>query len=222
MDVDIHFAVGQFEEKQHYRKNSWRQDVAISLGECVLNEAVTDQAAVDEDVDRVAVEFLNLGLRDEAVYAQFAGISGTFRFVFFRAAPRRRLWQADLFQRLHGRHRNQLVENLLPKNLINALAVARYRGRDQHGVGSRVQLEVLVRMRQRVLRDQGGDMGKFGGLRLQKFLARGDIEKKITNGERGPHRQAGFFYAKDLAAVDFDDGSRGLFRSACFQMQARN
>src|SRR5713101_6366929 len=111
MDVDVHFTVGQFEEEQHDGKDGGRQDVAISLGERVLNEAVTNQASVDENVDRVAVEFLNLGLRNEAMNAELTGIFGGFLFVFVAASPGRRLRKADAFQRLHGRGRNQLVEN---------------------------------------------------------------------------------------------------------------
>ncbi len=60
----------------------------------------------------------------------------------------------------------------LSEDLVHALAVAGDRRRDQHGIGGRVQFEMLVRMRQRVVRYQRCDVREFGGFRLQKFLAR--------------------------------------------------
>ena len=44
---------------------------------------------------------------------------------------------------------------------------------------------MLVGMGQRVVRDQRSDMREFGGFGLEKFLARGRVEKKIADGDRG-------------------------------------
>ena len=74
MDVDIHLAGRQFEKQQHDRIDRGRNDVAIGLGESVLDQAVANQAAVDEDENRIAIQLLDLGLRDEAVEAHLAGI----------------------------------------------------------------------------------------------------------------------------------------------------
>ena len=161
----------------------------------MLDEAIADQASVDEDVDRVAIQFLDFGLGDEAVDAEFAErwsgficchlvSSGGSPVVFnFFAAPGRRLRQADAFQRLQRGDGNQLVENFLAENLVHALAVSRDRRRHQHGVGGGVQLEMLVGMRQRVVRHQRCDVRQLGGFGFQKFLARRNIEEKIADGD---------------------------------------
>ena len=51
MHVDVDFAGRHVEKQQHHRENRGRQDVAIGLDDGVLDEAVADQASVDEDVD---------------------------------------------------------------------------------------------------------------------------------------------------------------------------
>ena len=68
-----------------------------------------------------------------------------------------------------GGDRNQLVQNFFAENLVNALAVARDRRRHQHGVGRRVQFEMLVGMGQRVVRDQRRDVRKLGRFRLSEI-----------------------------------------------------
>jgi len=49
----------------------------------VLDEAVTDEASVDEYEDGVAVEFLDFRLGDEAMEAHLAGIGGGFAVILF-------------------------------------------------------------------------------------------------------------------------------------------
>ncbi len=51
MNVDIHFAGWQFQKQQHHRIYRWRNDVAISLGQTVLDQTVANQSSVDEDID---------------------------------------------------------------------------------------------------------------------------------------------------------------------------
>ena len=101
MHIHVHFAAGQLEKEQHHGIDRRRQNVAVGLGEGVLNEPVADQASIDENVNRVAIELLNLGLRDEAMHAHFAGFDRALLFIFFFPAPRRRLGQANVLQRLH-------------------------------------------------------------------------------------------------------------------------
>ena len=74
MHIDVHFAAGQVEKQQHHRENRGRQDVAVGLDDGVLDQAVADQASVDEDVNRIAIQFLDFGLGDETVYAEFAEV----------------------------------------------------------------------------------------------------------------------------------------------------
>ncbi len=209
--IDVDFAAGQVEEQQHHRVDGWRQNVAISLGDGVLDEAVADQASVDEDINRIAVEFLDFRFGDETVQAEFAKGWGRFCSFFacypwlrLLAAPRWGLRQADAFQRLQGGDGNQLVQNLFSENLVHALAVTRYRRRYQHGVGGGVQLEMLVGMGQGVVRDQRRDVREFGGFGLQELLPGRNIKEKIADGDAGSGGQAGFFYCEYLAAVDFN------------------
>src|SRR5580700_4222451 len=141
MDVDIDLAGRQFEKQQHYRVDRGRNDVAICLSESVLDEAVANQAAVDEDEDRIAIQLLDFGLRDEAVEAHFAGFRRAGRIavlIFLLASPRRGLGQAYALERLHGCDRNQLIEGLLAEDLIDALAVSRDGRGYEHGVGGRM------------------------------------------------------------------------------------
>ena len=157
MDVDIHLARRQFQKQQHHRIHRRRNDVAVGLGQSVLDEAVANQPAVDEDENRIAIQLLDFGLRNEAVKAHLAGICGsggiTF-FVFVLAPPGRRLRHAHVLKWLHSRHSNQLVEGFFAEDLINAFAVARHRRGDQHGVSGGMQFEMLFGMRQSIVRDQ--------------------------------------------------------------------
>ena len=40
MDIYVHFAGGQLEEKQHHRVNRWRKNVSVSLDQRMLDEPV--------------------------------------------------------------------------------------------------------------------------------------------------------------------------------------
>ena len=91
MDVDVDLFGGHLEKEQDDGEAGGRKDVAVGLGEGVEDEAIADEAAVDEDVDRVAVEFLELGFGDEAGDAEEAGVGG---FVVFVALPGWGLGQA--------------------------------------------------------------------------------------------------------------------------------
>ena len=66
VDVDVDFLRWHFEKEQHDRKRRRRDDVAVRLGERVENEAIADEAAIDEDIDGIAVELLQRGLGDKA------------------------------------------------------------------------------------------------------------------------------------------------------------
>src|SRR6266446_712581 len=107
----------------------------------MLDQSVTDETAIHECVDRIPVQLLNFRLRIKAVHAQAARISGSIAILVFLAPPRRRLWKTDARQGQLRSYGNELIENILSKDLINALAVTRHRRRNQHRVGCRMQLE---------------------------------------------------------------------------------
>src|SRR5258708_1076405 len=118
MHVDIDLSSRHLEKQQHDRKYSRWHDVAISIGERVLNQPIANQTAVDENKNRVAIELLNLRLRNETMKTNFSRLQ--FLDLFRIAPPGRRLWQPNMFERLHPRQRNQVVKCLLSKNLIHA------------------------------------------------------------------------------------------------------
>ena len=91
MNVDVHFFRRQFKKQQYHGIHCRRQDVAVSVREGVLNQAIANQAAIHENIDRVAIELLDLRLGNESVQADFSGISRTVFLIFFRSSPRRRL-----------------------------------------------------------------------------------------------------------------------------------
>ncbi len=75
--------------------------------------------------------------------------------------PRRGFRKTGARQLDFGRQRQQLVQGVLAEDLKDALRRLAYRGRDQESVGGRVQLEMLVRMGQRVMGNQGGYVSQF-------------------------------------------------------------
>ena len=81
MHVDIDFGGRHLQKQQHHRKNRRRQNIAVSIGERVLNEAIADQPSIYKNEDRVAVELLDLRLRNEAMQGDFARL-WPFRFFF--------------------------------------------------------------------------------------------------------------------------------------------
>ncbi len=65
-------------------------------------------------------------------------------------------------------------------------------------------------MGERVVGDEGGDVGELGLLGLEEFAAGGGVEEEVADGEGGPDGVAGGVNAEDVAAGDLDEGS-GVF-----------
>src|SRR5664280_448570 len=218
MHVDVNLGEGHLQEQQHDRENRRRNDVAVSLGEGVLHHAIANQAAIDEDENRVAVKLLDLRPRNKAVKFY---VSGNRRFVvFFVAPPRRRLRQSHARQRQQRAQRNQLIERLLAKHLVDTLRVAGHGRGDQHGVGRGVQLPVHLGMGQGVVRYQRCDVRQFGGFSLQEFSARGNVEEQIADRDARAQRQARLLDGQQLAAGDLDHRSGSVFGRMGLQTQA--
>src|SRR5215469_588888 len=137
MHVDVDFGERHLEEQQDYGIDRWRHDVAVRLGKRMLYDAVANEAPVDEDENRVAIELLDLRARDEAVQADLTGNGLVLRFIIFLrlAAPWRRLRQSGVSERPQGAERDELVERLLAEDLVDALRVVSYRRRNKHCVG---------------------------------------------------------------------------------------
>src|SRR6266700_3753649 len=170
----------------------------------MLNEAVANQAAIDECINGIAVEFLDLRLRNEPMQPQTTGLGGrTAVLVFFFAPPGRRLRQSDVSQWQFRRDRDQLVERLLSEYLIYAFAVAGYGRCNQHGIGGGMQLKMLIGMGQRIVRDQRSNMRQLSGFRLQEFFSSGSIKEEIADSDGCSRRKSSFFHAKNFPAIDF-------------------
>src|SRR6266700_3289003 len=226
MHIHIDFRIGHLDEQQHHREYRGRQDVAIGVRQSMLDQAVADQPAIHERVDRIPVQLLDFRLGNKSVYAQTpwiyrgTGVAPVFRIVFFYTSPRRRLWKADARERQFRSYGNELIENILSKHLINAFAVASHGWCNQHSVGRRMQFKMLVGMRQRIMRDQRSNVRKLGGLCLQKLFARRNIKEEIADGDGRSGGKAGLFDAKNLSACNFDHRTRVLVRGAGLQSQA--
>src|SRR5882672_7781083 len=123
MDVNINLSGWHLQKKQDDRKNRWRQDVAVSVGQRMLNKTIADQPSVDKNKNRITVELLDFRLGNKSMQTNFAGFR-SLRFFFRIAAPGRWLRQADALQRLDRSQWNQLIESLLSENLVHALAMA--------------------------------------------------------------------------------------------------
>jgi hypothetical protein len=150
MDVDVDFMGRHFEEEQDDGERGGRDDVAVGLNDGMNDEAVADEALVDEDVDGIAVKFLERGARDKARDAEEAGVGGS---VVLIAAPGRGLGDARMVEAAFGGYGQELVEGVAAEDLIDALGRFADRRRGEQGVGSGVQLEVDFRMGERVMRN---------------------------------------------------------------------
>jgi hypothetical protein len=217
MDVDVDLVRGHLEEDEDNGKRCGRDDVAIGFADRVQDEAVADEALVDEDVDGVAIELLQFGLGDEAAHAQRSGIG---RGVVFIALPRRRLGQSGAVEGSLGCHGDELVEGVAAEDLVDALGGLRDRRRDEQGVGRGVQLEMLLGMGERVMCNQCCYMRELGGFGLEEFAAGRSVEEEIADRDGGSGGKAGVFDAIDFSADDFDAGPAVFACGAGFELDA--
>src|SRR6185369_4233158 len=112
--------------------------------------------SIHEDEDGVAIQLLHFWLRDKTMGSQLSS-SGFLRSLFILILfldPRRRLRQTDSLEGNSRRQRNQLLERIFAENLVNTVAIACHRSCDEHRVRRVMQLPMLVRMRECVVRNQ--------------------------------------------------------------------
>ena len=86
----------------------------------------------------------------------------------------------------------------------------------------RFQHELLVGMREGVVRDQRSDVAEFRGFRFQKIAPRRHAVKKIGDADRRPRGQSLRIHANQFAARKFDARSLRFFGGASLQQQPRN
>src|SRR5579884_2616395 len=87
MHVDVDLGRRHLQEEQDDRKNRGRQDVAVSLGDRVLDQAIANQAAIYENENRVAVELLNFWFRNKAVEVKLSRRGWLLTFLELFASP---------------------------------------------------------------------------------------------------------------------------------------
>src|SRR5205814_5728822 len=116
------------EEEQDDREAGGREDVAIGLREGVEDELVADEALVDEDVDGVAIEFLQLGLGNEASDTEKTGFGWSVVSV---ALPGRRLGELYAGEVELGGGREHVVAGVFAEDLEEAVGGVGYSGRDE-------------------------------------------------------------------------------------------
>ncbi len=118
MNVDVDFLRRHLEEEQDDGEGCGWKDVAIGFAERVEDELVADEALVDEDVDGVAIEFLQLGFGDEAGDAEKAGFgSGVVGF----ALPGRRFGDAGAGEVHLGGDGEHVVAGVFAEDLEEAV-----------------------------------------------------------------------------------------------------
>ncbi len=208
MDVDVHFLAIAIQEKERERVTGRRHQVMIGRRKRVQQQAIADEAAVDEQEDRIAVQLLNLRRGDKSAQCEDA-LRALIGFDHIEFA-------------LEDVQIDQLFERLSAEHLINSLAQGRDRSDIKQYAGAVPKLEGFLRMRQAIVRGERCDVGQLGLIGAQKFLACWDIVKEIAHGYGGARRAWVLIAAQQLAARDFDRGARGFLRRARFQQQARD
>ena len=118
VDVNIDLLGRHIEEEEDDWKRGGWDDIAVSLGEGMEDEAIADEAVIDEDIDGVAVELLELGLRNEAGDTEVAGVCG---LVVFFALPRRGLGEAGAAEVELGGNREHECRGVAAKDLEEAV-----------------------------------------------------------------------------------------------------
>ena len=201
MDVDVDLLRRHLEEEEDDGIGGGREDVAVGLGERVEDELVADEALVDEDVDGVAIEFLQLGLGDEAGDAEVAGVR--WRVVGV-ALPGWRFGEAGAGEVELGGDGEHVVAGVFAEDLEEAVGGVGYGRGDEQGLGGGVKLEVFGGVDEGVVGDECGDVGELGLLGLEEFAAGGGVEEEIAEGDGGAGGEAGVFDAEDVAAGDLD------------------
>src|SRR6185436_5989059 len=78
MNVNVNFRRRQLKKKQHHWKQRRRKNISVRLRQRMLNEAVTDQASIDENINRIPIQFLNLGFGHEPVDPQLSKTRDSF------------------------------------------------------------------------------------------------------------------------------------------------
>jgi hypothetical protein len=148
----------------------------------VEDQSIADEAAIDEDVDAIAVGALDFGARGEAVDTDAGAFFVGLEFGFGDGGAECGGGGGDF---------DELVERLLAEELVDAIGEA-FDGRTIDDLlRRRGEDELFGGIGERVVRDERRDVAELGGFGFQKFAARGDGVEKIGDADGCACGQAG-------------------------------
>ncbi len=110
----------------------------------------------------------------------------------------------------------------MAKELVNAVGEFIGGRRVDDFLRWRGQHELLIRVGQRVVRDEGSDVAEFRRVRLEKFLARGNAVKEIGDADRRSRGQARRLHVYEFSAGKFQPRALGFRFVARFEEQPRD
>src|SRR4051794_17009153 len=185
----------------------------------MLHQAIAHKSLIDEDEDGISVQLLELRFGYEAMQPHFAR---SLRLVIFASPPWWRLGNSSSLQVSFCCNGNELIERVAPKDLVKPLGMLRHWRRSQHVERRRVQLEVLIRMRQCVVGHERGNVRELSRFRSQELLSCRNVEEEIANADRGADRYAGLFHFEQLAARDLNARTGSVVCLPRLQTESRN
>src|SRR5215475_789793 len=179
MHVDVDFVWRNLDEQHRRGVDARRDHRAVGFGEGFADDLVAHVAAVDEEELAVSARSRGRRRRDETARAHLTRFRQDF---------------------------DQVADEFAAEDLVGPLA--------QIGGGCNAQTFAVVvgqyerqlRVGQRVMRDQIGDVITFGGLRLQKFAARRDVEEEVADFKFGASRKGYVAHVEHPPAADLDLG----------------
>ena len=112
MHVHVHFIVGHLEKQQRGRKNSRRQNIAISLVNGVQDQTVAHQSAIHKYINPVSIRPLYIRPRSKSRNRERRRLFTGFHFRFRNCRTEWRGSRRDL---------QQFIQRLLAKQLVDAV-----------------------------------------------------------------------------------------------------
>ncbi len=173
MDVDVHRVERHVDEQVHLGAALLDRRDAVGVDDRVRDRAVLHHAPVDEHVLRPARWSLLRQRGHEPDNLDVAAVAADVDQVAAFAV--------------------QLVEPVTECRDGRAL---------EHLAARADEREPDLRVAQRELRDDAGDLRRFGGIRLQELPARGQVVKEVGDGNRRPFTHAGLGHRGHRAAVE--------------------
>jgi hypothetical protein len=200
MNVDVNLLRRHLKIKEDYGIRSRRENIAVGLRECMEDELVPDQALIDEDIDRVAIELLQLGFGDEASEAKETGVGCN---VVLFALPGRGLRQTDASEVKFGRSGEHVVAGLSAKDLEEAVCAVANSGGYKESLRGGVKFKVFCGVDEGIMRDERSDVRQLSLFGLEEFTSGGSIEEEVAESDGGADWKASIFDSKDISAGNF-------------------